>query len=358
MMTRRQITFMGWLLLLLLEIGTTLSLAREATATFEGQIITRENAARLDEILVIADLDNEVYDVAFNPVELIVAIVTANSLTIWDLQDRQAISQFPIEAYLGSSAAFDATNSKLLIISSQSLYLWSDYRDMESELELTLEATLHASAITDAYFSQDSSKIVAVRAQIGGIYRWNANTGELLQEQYFDFDEDNSAQFSILSTTGVLNGIAKNHGVVEIRETQRGELLSTIYFEVIFNEETFIHPLAFSSDDQLLLIDGRTAIGNSIILLEVDKDESFSQFEHEHGSIWAGTFSPNRELIALGNRENGEIYIWNSETGEELAVLTGHTEWITSLSFNADGTLLMSSSTDGTVRLWGVPAGE
>ncbi|MBI3927053.1 MAG: serine/threonine protein kinase [Armatimonadetes bacterium] len=44
--------------------------------------------------------------------------------------------------------------------------------------------------------------------------------------------------------------------------------------------------------------------------------------------------------------------------GHQVAVLQGHTNWVVSLDFSPDGSLLASGSADGTVRLWRIPEGH
>jgi len=60
--------------------------------------------------------------------------------------------------------------------------------------------------------------------------------------------------------------------------------------------------------------------------------------------------------IAIRSRHN-YILILDAVTGSQTAVLPGHTETVTSLTFSSDGTSLISGSHDKTVKLWDVQTG-
>ena len=62
-----------------------------------------------------------------------------------------------------------------------------------------------------------------------------------------------------------------------------------------------------------------------------------------------------RDTIAVGCYHN--IVILDGITGTQVAVLSGHTGWVRSLSFSSDGTLLASGSIDETLKLWDVQTG-
>jgi WD40 repeat protein len=65
-------------------------------------------------------------------------------------------------------------------------------------------------------------------------------------------------------------------------------------------------------------------------------------------------FSPDSRFVAVG-KADGEISIIDLQTFDVVATLSGHRGLVEHLAFSLDGFYLVSSSTDGTVRFWGVP---
>jgi WD40 repeat protein len=52
----------------------------------------------------------------------------------------------------------------------------------------------------------------------------------------------------------------------------------------------------------------------------------------------------------------GHIDLFDRDTWKVAAILFGHRSSVTGLAFSRDGKNLLSSSSDGTVRVWGIPA--
>jgi WD40 repeat protein len=63
-----------------------------------------------------------------------------------------------------------------------------------------------------------------------------------------------------------------------------------------------------------------------------------------------------KDTVAVG-LESGDILFLSAITGSQVAVLSGHTDEVTSLAFFPDGTSLVSGSIDKTVKLWDVQTG-
>ena len=62
--------------------------------------------------------------------------------------------------------------------------------------------------------------------------------------------------------------------------------------------------------------------------------------------------SGNKSQYLLEDRGEFEIIIWNISTTKSLAVLTGHKNAIKSIVFNKTGTRLVSSDSNGEIKIW------
>jgi|GEM_PF-2242111 len=339
------------------------SIQPEVTETFTDLMpITSENTFEITELLVINEENLSINQAVFNADTTLIAYRTEESLTMWDINNQIVKWRLPPDF-----RPFEFSLDGLLLLTStdDSISLLSTETGNEVITFLSPNEPL-IQGITDAAFARNGNEVVLVyRGEGAGLVRWQVDSNEFISAYTYELDWSDPPDYSILSLDGNINAIMPNGQTVELRNTVRGDIQNRLQVdrELSLDDEATnyrIVLLALSYDNQKLLlnrlVDGSPQASSIAVLSS--SGEIITEISQDHGLVIIGTFSPNGELIALGNRENGEIYIWNSETGEELAVLTGHTEWITSLSFNADGTLLMSSSTDGTVRLWGVPAGE
>ena len=63
-----------------------------------------------------------------------------------------------------------------------------------------------------------------------------------------------------------------------------------------------------------------------------------------------------KDTIAAGSESN-YIVTLNAVTGSKIAILSGHTDYVKSLTFLPDGISLVSGSYDNTIKLWDMQTG-
>lgn len=73
----------------------------------------------------------------------------------------------------------------------------------------------------------------------------------------------------------------------------------------------------------------------------------------EQDALVQFVFNPDEALL-VASGFSGRIYIWDVETGEQVATIDAHVDRVSWLAFSADGTRLYSFGREGVFKVWGV----
>jgi WD40 repeat protein len=138
-------------------------------------------------------------------------------------------------------------------------------------------------------------------------------------------------------------------GRVYIWDLKTGKLIWTI------KQKTTTRTAIFSTNSKFLITgqDNGTA---SVFKLKNRK--KILQKQLCNNWITSLAISPiNNQIIAIGS-QNGSLILWNYMTGEIIKKFKGHYYGIRSISFNPEGTQLLSAADDQHVKLWDVNSGK
>ena len=116
-------------------------------------------------------------------------------------------------------------------------------------------------------------------------------------------------------------------------------------------KESRITAIQYSQDSRLLAL--ASSIG--IWLYDTDSGEELPQLTRHIGGVSSVSLSPDGKTLAGGSGR--EIRLWDVKTGVHKRTLKGHTTFVWSISFSPDGKTLASGSRDKTIRLWDVKTG-
>ena len=113
--------------------------------------------------------------------------------------------------------------------------------------------------------------------------------------------------------------------------------------------------VAYSPDGTRLAV--ASSVG--IWLYDADTGAEVALLSRHTGDVFSVSFSPDGSTLA-GGCQDGTIGLWDVAIGQEKARLKGHTGYVPSVSFSPDGNTLASlgGPSDHTIRLWDVVSGR
>lgn len=218
------------------------------------------------------------------------------------------------------------------------------------------EADRHQGTVDIAIFSPNESR-VATGGRDDKVKIWNRETGEL-EFTLPDPSRPGEGHTGWVRTLSFLPGgeylvSAGDEFTIRMWDIETGTLEKT--FE---GHTGYVDSIDVSHDGSRLISGGLDKI---VYIWDIPTAEAITSFTLHTSSVRGVALSPNGQLAASAGASstpgNGEVYLWDALNGALIYELTGHESTVYDIAFSPDGQSLLTSSSDGTARIWDVSSG-
>lgn len=227
----------------------------------------------------------------------------------------------------------------LSLAEDRSIRLW----DVSTGAEISRLTTDEHMGFRDLLWSRDGQ--TAITTTDRAIQRWDLSNEQITHQEN---RARNGSRYGTIagSKDGKLFALSDGDGISIRSATDLTELQ-----RLDGHREEVAH-LTFSANGQLLASTGQDFTAR---IWSVRTGREIARFVH-----------PNRPFGEIAFTEHGVVaagrdtaaYYWRLPPAAPIRTLSGHENAVQSVSFNADGTRLVSASADFTVKVWDADAGE
>ena len=186
-------------------------------------------------------------------------------------------------------------------------------------------------------YSHDGTKAILGYSS-GAAYIYDASSNTPLLMLYRHYDKVQYAGFSADDETAVT---VTRDGAVYLWDVATGTLARNLFSDIL------VRYAVTSPDCSKLFIvtDGKG------MLLDVTTGETLWEFVQGTSQLYAADWSPDASMVLVGAADK-RAYLLHAQTGQIVRVFQGHSREVTSATFAAGGTRVLTSSPDATATLW------
>ena len=190
--------------------------------------------------------------------------------------------------------------------------------------------------VADVAFAPDGEAIATAGAEGAGV--WSVPEG---RRRYL-LESPGGVSRVAFSPDGKLVAAAGHDGAAHLWTVASGGLR-----HVLRVSKLPLTDVVFSPDGRLLLT---TSLVSTVQTWDVRSGAPLHVLIGHFGPVSGGAFSPDGRWIVTAGPSNAGLWQWDA--GQPYFYLRGDTGPLTSVSFSPDGKLVLSSSDDGSVRLY------
>jgi len=263
----------------------------------------------------------------------------AKGVQVWDASSGTPVST--ISGGLATDVAFSPNGERLAVA-------WNGQRSGIWSAETGAALVLFGEPVTDVAFSSDGRNVVVASSK-GRVELLDAATGlphgpPLLQESY--------GPLLIVSPAG---------GTLVVTDQTR---MSVLNERLLFNLNTgrLIRRFPYTGPGEFSFgsysPDGHwfaMSTAEEIEVVDTTTGQVVRSFRDPDGAKWGLRFSPDGAWLASVSDAH-TARVWDLNSPDQPYVLTGHSDRLTGATFSMDGRRILTTSADGTARLWKAPA--
>lgn len=286
-----------------------------------------------------------VWGLAVSPNQLQAAAAVTNQLILFDLQTGRILASavannvFAVARSEFRSVTFSPDGRRLAVGDDNGMVVFLEATHLRP---LMTPTNLHAAQVTDIAYALGGA-VLATGAGFGaGVMVTDVAGSQLLTQ--FDAVKEGFYPLNPLAVSpdGKRVAMGSPDRAIRIRDVATGKVLATCPQRVRFPS-----CMTFSTDGRSLAV---ADIEGTFYLWDPHRRQLTLRRSGHAGGVTALAFAPDGTLASGGTDHT--IRLWHSDIDQEVAILTGHSGWVLHLAFAEHGNALLSSSLDGTVRVW------
>ncbi|KIP03890.1 hypothetical protein PHLGIDRAFT_76886 [Phlebiopsis gigantea 11061_1 CR5-6] len=213
---------------------------------------------------------------------------------------------------------------------------------------------LRRNRVNSVAFSPDGRR-VAVSSSDHAVWLFRVDNDTLVSEGTQLFNHDHDVRSVTFSPDGTLLAFGSSDKTIRIHDADTGNAVG----KQLCGHEDIVCSVAFSSDEGERLRIASGSYDCTVRIWNVSTAQEMCVLRGHSDIVSTVAFSRITGYVVSGSKDH-QVMLWDWEADQEnpIGTLEGHSDDVNSVAVSPDGRYIASGSDDRTVRLWNAETGE